>query len=218
MKLTESILKDLIKEEIEASLEEQEMIGTLTPIVEPNPNYKDSRRRGGKKRVPGDVGQYEPAVPAFDPELAKDRAPEMAKIFLRRGKEGYEDYNNPRIQREEAHLQAIKAYSRLQKLKDNPFANPAEIKKAEKEYKRLSKIHRNTPYRKSPGFPVAPGIGMPEKRSSVLPDLMALTQGDMPEEQDGIPAAAPRDSLPKLKKIKESTLRTIIREVLEGMV
>ena len=173
MKLTKSTLKQMIREELEASLEEQEMIGTLTPIY-PKNKYT---RGDGKKRVPGDVGQYEPAVPAFDPELAKDRAPEMAKMVSRGvGGSKYTDVNDPRVQREEAHIRAIKAFSRLQKLKDNPFANPAEIEKAEKEYKRLSKIH---PRRRSPGFPL-PG-----------------------QEVDSI---------------KESTLRAIIREVLEDMV
>ena len=207
MKLTKSILKDLIKEEIEASLEEQEMrgIGTLTPIYPKNKFTRD-----GKKRVPGDVGQYEPAVPAFDPLLAKDRAPRQADMVARGGygKEGrYIDMNDPQVQASEAHDIAGEAYYRLRKLQDDPSANPADIKKAEKEYKRLAARAARLPRVKSPAFPVMPGIDTPEGR--LQQNMLGQPK---PSSDSGYLDRDVQES------IKESTLRTIIRETLEGMV
>lgn len=210
MKLTKSTLKQLVREELEASLEEQETV-KISDYRLPD----GSRAQGfmtavyPKPKFPGDEGQYDKSTK----DRLKDEYDSLASRRRRLVNELEALYG---VRKEKAYVARKKNPDKDLYLNDLNKMSP-EISELSNQIgdlqdeidtvqTRMYAIEREIKK-------LGPGFGEPSAFPS-RPKTKDVIDGF---EQD-LPAAAPRDSLPNLKKIKESTLRTIIKEVLEDMV
>ena len=204
MKLTKSILKDLIKEEIEASLEEQGMrgIGTLTPIER-------------KPKFPGDKGQYDISIEGLKDEhdslqIRRDRLAKKLDALFKARKE---NADNPAMSAKLA-----------KQISDARIEIDALQNRMRDLVKSAVRIKRRGPgFGEKSAFPTPPKVsypdiemdsdvaGMtPEKAIDRFERATAPGGPFYPSEREKMRSY--RDPLPKLKKIKESRIKQIIVE------